>query len=517
MFTALFSTSLYPITYILSLSTLIAWFYFQESQTLGSLVSKLFFGSFLTYLLSLSLSDGTLNYKLFVVGRDLFTMGFISYLFSLFRKNTLFFFAMLAGLYGLFASKGASVLEQTFPQELADQANVMMEVELAKDGELLIELKTTSFIKDIGFVLDAYGITYEKAFSPVSVSNLQSYYLLNIPDRYQSQVAVIQKALNQTGFVEWVEPNEVIRLSPVEASTSRETKKQFGINDPDLAQLWGFDVMNVDVLYKGLSKHKITPKSKALIAILDTGVDAKHEDLAANFKSINQKYDTDTRGHGTHCAGIAAAVSNNKIGIASFSPNNQFVQVTSIQVLSGFGVGTQKGIIDGMILAADSGADVISMSLGGMNSASKQKAYEDVVDYCTKKGAIVVVAAGNSNRDARDFSPANLADVITVTAIDSDLNRATFSNYVTDIEMTVTAPGVDIYSTIPGNKYATFSGTSMATPYVSGLIGMLKSIQPDLTAKEVYQILHKSGKDTKAVNETGRLIQPAKALELVID
>ena len=510
-------TALYPITFILSLSTLIAWFYFQENQTLGSFVSKLFFGSFLTYLLSLGLSEASLNYKCFVVGRDLFTMGLIAYLFSFFRKNTLFFFAMLAGLYGVFAAKGADVLEQTFPQKLADQASVMTEAEFAKDGELLVELKANSFITDIGFILDAYGITYEKAFSPTSTSNLEDYYLLNIPEAYESQVTAIQKALNNTGFVEWVEPNDVIRLTPLEAGASSKAKKEFGINDPDISQLWGFDVMNVDVLYKGLSKSKISPKSKALIAILDTGVDATHEDLAANFKSTDQRYDTDTRGHGTHCAGIAAAVSNNGIGIASFAPSNQFVQVTSIQVLSGFGVGTQKRIIDGMILAADSGADVISMSLGGMNSASKQKAYEDVVDYCTKKGAIVVVAAGNSNRDARDFSPANLADVITVTAIDPDLNRATFSNYVTDIEMTVAAPGVDIFSTIPGNKYATFSGTSMATPYVSGLIGMLKSVQPELTAKEVYQILHQTGKNTKAVKETGRLIQPAKALELVID
>ncbi len=510
-------TALYPITFILSLSTLIAWFYFQEKQTLSSFVSKLFFGSFLTYLLSLGFSEATLNYKCFVVGRDLFTMGLIASFFSFFRKNTLLFFAMLAGLYGLFASKGGSILEQTFPQQLEDTINVDTEIELAKDGELLVELKSASIITDIGFVLDAYGITYEKAFSPKTTSTLEDYYLLNIPDRYQSQVAAIQKALNQTGLVEWVEQNEVVRLSPLETGSTAKAEKQFGVDDPEVSQLWGFDVMGVDVLYKGLSKSKIKPKSKALIAILDTGVDAKHEDLAANFKSIDQRYDTDNRGHGTHCAGIAAAVSNNGIGIASFAPSNQFVQVTSIQVLSGFGVGTQKRIIDGMILAADSGADVISMSLGGMNSASKQKAYEDVVNYCTKKGAIIVVAAGNSNRDARDFSPANLADVITVTAIDADLNRATFSNYVTDIEMTLAAPGVDIFSTIPGNKYATFSGTSMATPYVSGLIGMLKSIQPDLTAKEVYRILHQSGKDTKAVNETGRLIQPAKAMELVID
>ena len=128
-----------------------------------------------------------------------------------------------------------------------------------------------------------------------------------------------------------------------------------------------------------------------------------------------------------------------------------------------------------------------------------------------------MVAAGNSNKDARNYSPANLDGVITVSAIDQDLNRATFSNFVTHLKMGVAAPGVAIYSTIPDNKYATFNGTSMATPYVEGLVGVLNSIQPDLTTKQVYNILNESGKATKATKETGRLIQPAKAIELVID
>ncbi|HEB61709.1 MAG TPA: subtilisin, partial [Bacteroidetes bacterium] len=227
--------------------------------------------------------------------------------------------------------------------------------------------------------------------------------------------------------------------------------------------------------------------------------------------------DNDPQSHGTHCAGIAAAVSNNGKGIASFSKNNEFVQVTSIRVLSSFGGGTQRGIIDGMIEAADKGVDVISMSLGGRSNASRQKAYSKAVKYCNDKGAIVVVAAGNSNMDAKDYSPANARGVITVSAVDSDLNRAVFSNYIQNVKMGVAAPGVGIYSTIPDNKYAAYNGTSMATPYVAGLLGLMKSIYPKLTTKEAYKILKSTGMDTKNTKETGKLIQPEAAVKELLD
>jgi thermitase len=261
-----------------------------------------------------------------------------------------------------------------------------------------------------------------------------------------------------------------------------------------------------------LSVNKIRAQRKALIAILDTGVDGAHEDLKSNFKSVKSQHDNDPVGHGTHCAGIAAAVSNNGVGVASFSTDNAYVQVTSIKVLNAMGSGTQQSIIKGMIEAADRKADVVSMSLGGFSDRFKIKAYEDAVKYISKAGGIVVAAAGNSNRNAKDFSPVNTPGVIGVSAIDQELNRAVFSNYVSEIKMGVAAPGVGIYSTIPNNKYATFNGTSMATPYVAGLVGLMKSIKPSLTAQQVYDILNKTGKNTKNTEQTGKLIQPFQAV-----
>ncbi len=313
-------------------------------------------------------------------------------------------------------------------------------------------------------------------------------------------------------MIDWLEENEVVTVAPMPAQNPAPIQRRYGIDDPGLSQLWGFEAMQVDQLYETLRKGNIQPKKKALIAILDTGVDAQHEDIKANYRSLSTAYDNDPMKHGTHCAGIAASVSNNGLGVASFSVDNAFFQVASVKVLNAGGSGTQQGIIRGMIEAADAGADVISMSLGGRTGSVKQTAYEKAVKYAAKKGAIVVAAAGNSNRNAKDFAPVNTPGVIGVSAVDAGLNRAVFSNFVNDIPWAAAAPGVDIYSTVPGNQYASFNGTSMATPYVAGLLGLLKSIRPELTAREAYNLLQSTGKETKNTRETGRLIQPAKAV-----
>ena len=318
-------------------------------------------------------------------------------------------------------------------------------------------------------------------------------------------------------LVESVESNDVIQLKPLEANKIARKKRQFKVNDPEIGQQWALEQLAMDELYAYMAKNKIKAQKTALLAILDTGVDAKHEDIAANFQSIKSKHDTDPHSHGTHCAGIANAVTNNGKGIASFSPNNDFVKVTSVRVLSSFGGGTQQGIINGILEAADAGADVISISLRAPSSDSRKKAYQKAIAYANKKGAIVLAAAGNSNRDAALYTPANIKNVIAVSAVDENLDRAVFSNFVQNVKMGIAAPGVNIHSTIPNNEYKAFNGTSMACPYAAGLVALMKSIQPDLDTKKAYNILKKSGKATGASNETGQFIQPAAAVKLLIE
>ncbi len=386
---------------------------------------------------------------------------------------------------------------------------------LHPEGELLIQVKTGKQVADLLALKNRYDLNISPAFAPNNpeITRLDDFFVLDVPARYSSRLKRIERALYKSGLVDWVEPNEIVALSPLPSSPGAKVQDEYSLNDPALDSLWGFDAMKVNDLYKHLEKSRITPRKKALIVILDTGIDAGHEDIRDNYQSISKAYDNDPVSHGTHCAGIAASVSNNGKGIASFSTDNAYFRVSSVRVLNSGGSGTQQGIIKGMLEAADAGADVISMSLGGRTGQVRQNAYKQAVEYAAKKGAVVVAAAGNSNRNAKEFAPVNTPGVIGVSAVDAELNRAAFSNYVADIPMALAAPGVGIFSTIPGNKYATYNGTSMATPYVSGLVGLLKSVRPELTTPEIWEILHRTGRETRNTRETGRLIQPAEALK----
>jgi len=495
------------------------WFYFKDNATMSRLMGTIFFLGISTYLVTFYLSEGELNYKLMILARDLGVMGVVAYFFGAIAKNKLVFFAFLALLYGALQYKFTDVLQNTFPQYSS-----VSDTSSNTEGELLVELKPEFSADAIQSILEKYNLEASTAFQPLDtdLTDLDDYLLVDINNNNIAQLNEVIDALKNDPAVEWVEMNESVQLDPMETTPvtinrkNHRDLKNFGLNDPNLKELWGFQEMGVDELYAFLKKNKVKPKKKARIFILDTGVDAKHEDLKDNYKSINRRYDKDPMGHGTHCAGIAAAVSNNEIGGASFSQNNEFVQVTSIRVLGSHGGGTQRRILKGIIEAADHGADVISMSLGGRSDDSKQKAYQEAIEYANKKGAIVIAAAGNSNDNAKFYAPANAPGAITVAAIDPDLNRAVFSNYIYEVDYGIAAPGVNIYSSIPGDKYASFNGTSMATPYVAGLVGLMKSVRPKLTTKEVHDILTKTGMKTGNTRETGRFIQPAGAMRVLM-
>jgi thermitase len=152
------------------------------------------------------------------------------------------------------------------------------------------------------------------------------------------------------------------------------------------------------------------------------------------------------------------------------------------------------------------------MSLGGPSNDAAQAAYKAVVDYAAKKGVIIVAAAGNDNDDATKKVPASVAGIIAVAATDEQNRKASFSNDVSNIKWGIAAPGVNIFSTLPGSRYDYMSGTSMATPYVAGLLGLMKSIDPTLEAEKAFEIINRSGIETASGKKSGRLIQPMGAL-----
>lgn len=504
---------LYPISYLLCLTGLILWFYFREQQLASRKMSTLFLSSFFIYLFSLAFSEATLSYKLLILFRDLAILGILSQTFSYVRKHAIVFILVAILLYGLIQFFGFNVLATTFPQ------TVIGSEPLDDSYELLVETSDGKIPASYQHVIDEYKLTAKPAFTvaDASASELDQFIEIGIPDASEKQIRKIIQALKRLSGTTYIELNEVISLDEPMDQTVYPSVLANHVNDPLAKQQWGWAAIQGDEVQDRWQTPGIQPQKQALIAILDTGVDANHEDLINNFISKGSGNDTDPVGHGTHCAGIAAAVSNNGIGIASLIPDPSFVRVTSIKVLNASGMGNQQAAIQGIIQAADIGADVISLSLGSASSDLRQKAYSEAVKYANAKGAIVVAAAGNSNSNSKNYSPANAKGIIAVSALDFNQSKAPFSNTVQDIGYAVAAPGVKIMSTYPNMQYKEMNGTSMATPMVAGVIGLMKAFNPALTTEEVYKILNETGKNTFDTKATGKMIQAADALERVLD
>jgi thermitase len=510
------------IIFLASFVSLSFWFLFKDNEEIRGVLGKLFLGSFGLYLGTALLIPGVVSWSTLAMNIGfLFGAGFFLNTFS---SSKIIFIPMLilmtvgyyCGVRGIdwFPFANTASTSKTIPTSSNIEG-------LDPDNELLVEVSNGHQLSELQTIINKYKLKLEPAFAlkDGASTDLDDYYAVNIPTEQTKNYAAIVADFKASNLIDHIEANEVLSLDPAETvskNTPTRKKKKYTANDPDLGKVWGHDAMEVEALYELLATEKVKPKKKAKIAIIDTGVDYKHEDLSANFVSIASEHNSDPHGHGTHCAGIAAAVSNNGIGIASFSPTSDFVEVTSVKVFGKYGNTTQRTIINGMLLAADNGADVLSMSLGGPSTAQSQRAYKQAVQYANKKGGIVVVAAGNENIDARKRAPASVDGVITVAALAPDLDKAVFSNDVSGLRMGIAAPGVDIYSTIPGNKYEYFNGTSMATPYVAGLLGLMKSIQPDLTTEQAYKILKQTGGETRNTKVTGELIHPANAVKSLL-
>lgn len=259
---------------------------------------------------------------------------------------------------------------------------------------------------------------------------------------------------------------------------------------------WGVQYINAPKAWETTTGEDI------IVAILDTGIDANHPELAGKVlagRNFTSDYGdannfNDNQGHGTHCAGTIGAISNNA-GVIGVAPNVKFIIG---KVLDSNGSGSYDGIIDGIHWATDwkgpngEKARIISMSLGGPQDVPQlYKAIKRAVDA----GISVVCAAGNEgdgNTNTAEYAyPGSYECVIEVAAIDNQGALARFSN--TNDKIDVGAPGVNILSTMPNNRYAKMSGTSMATPHVAGALALIISAyekdERKLTEKEAYDLL----------------------------
>jgi thermitase len=235
-----------------------------------------------------------------------------------------------------------------------------------------------------------------------------------------------------------------------------------------------------------------------LIAILDSGIDQDHPDLDDKLVENKANFTTsstadDNYGHGTHVAGIAAAETNNGLGVAGIGYHSSLLNV---KVLDDQGWGAYSWIVDGITWAVTQNARVINMSLGGYN---RSRTLQAAVDYAWEQGVLLAAAAGNDGTSRRLY-PAAYANCMAVAATDDDDQRVDepgwwASNYGDWVD--VAAPGLYVYSTFPNHPYAIGkalsydygSGTSMATPFVAGLAGLLFGQDPDRTHSEVRALI----------------------------
>lgn len=230
---------------------------------------------------------------------------------------------------------------------------------------------------------------------------------------------------------------------------------------------------------------------EVIVGVVDTGVDLNHPDLKdrllKGWNVIAQNNSpADDVGHGTHVAGVVAAATNNNLGVAGMTWYNP---VLPVKVLDHTGAGSTYAVAQGIIWATDNGAKVINLSLGNYADANF---LHDAVRYAFERDVVLIAASGNDNTEQPGY-PAAYPEVFAVAATDEDKKKAPFSNYGDYID--VAAPGVSIASTYMNNQYAALSGTSMASPHVAALAGLIRSVNPLLKNTEVMDIMRKSADD----------------------
>jgi subtilisin family serine protease len=377
--------------------------------------------------------------------------------------------------------------------------------------------------------------------------------LVAIDDLDDADAQAVANQYSSMGNVEYAEVNNVIQLDdPTPGNTSfdvdQNTYEQGHPNDPQFSDQWalhnqgqngGKEKADIDAL-KAWAK---TQGSKdVVVAVLDSGVDYNHVDLRANMWTrpdnvpeyvddelgsmddvhgfdvdMNLGDPMDDNGHGTHCAGVIGAEGDNGEGIAGI---NWHVRIMPLKFLGRGGFGTTKAAIEAINYAIDRkkhgvNVRVISASWG---STSRSKALEDVIRAAGDAGILFVAAAGNNgtDNDKRPHYPSNydLPNVVSVAALDNTDNLTSFSNYGVK-SVHIAAPGKDILSTWLDDKYREASGTSMATPQVSGVAALIVASSPNISVVKLKDRLLRSVDRIDSLNgkiASGGRLNAAKAL-----
>ena len=354
---------------------------------------------------------------------------------------------------GVEPTSSRSVIDTSVTYSAAEAPAVIDPLAPAVPGELVVVLGSSIFAPSTERALEARGGTVER------VEGDDALLLVTAPGGVSDPVFT-QLAKDSAG-VAWVQPNYVYRTTS---------------SDPLFSQQWGLTKIGAPQAWT-VTRGKDT----VVVAVVDTGVDYTHPDLVGRVDTANDhdfvNGDSDAmddNGHGTHVSGIIAATADNGIGGAGVAPE---CRILPVKVLDSKGSGDTIGVAAGIRYAADAGAKIINLSLAGPSDATMG----DAVAYAQDKGCIVVAAAGNDGLGSASY-PAGYDQVIGVGATDPTNARAAFSNH--GIGVDIAAPGVNILSTTLGGGYESLSGTSMASPFVSGVTALVWSVNATATASE---------------------------------
>ncbi len=361
-------------------------------------------------------------------------------------------------------------------------------------GEIIVKFKpgvsAQSFLSNKG--ISALGLSSKREIK-LSYGKLSVLKVAN-----EKSLTNTIEALKNNPDVVYAEPNFIYTAAvmPKEKNVAHKRLEKSPFNDfsaatpddPSFGQLWGLKntgsnepngkagVEGADV--NALKAWDITKGSHNVrIAIIDTGVDYTHPDLKGNVDSehgynfVNNTKDAmDDNGHGTHCAGTIGALHDNKVGVAGVMAD---VTIIPVKFLDAEGSGTLEAAVQAIDYATSQNVDLMSNSWGG---GGYSQALFDSIQAAANKGIIFTAAAGNStsNNDTTPSYPASYAipNIVSVAALTAQNDLAYFSSYGRN-SVHIAAPGHNILSTLKGGGYEVMSGTSMATPHVSGVLGLL--------------------------------------------